>query len=136
MLRREYVAELFENLKTDSSKFFEKVSGDVCWTVMGTHPLAGVYHTKEDFLNHTFRRLSKVLKEGALLEVKNIFIDGDYAIVEMKSISTANNGKPFNNVYCWIVKFEENIITEVTAYVDSAVVHQVINENEQYITPK
>ncbi len=48
----------------------------------------------------------------------------------MKLVSTANNGKPFNNTYCWIVKFEDNIITEVTAYVDSAIVQQVVDENE------
>ncbi len=130
MLEMEYVRELFENLKTDASKFFDKVSENVHWTVMGTHPLAGEYLSKESFLNSTFRRLSKILKEGALLEVKRIFLDGKHAIVEMKSISTANNGKPFNNTYCWIVKFDNNIITEVTAYVDSAIVQQVVDENE------
>ncbi len=130
MLKREYVRELFENLKTDSSKFFDKVSENVHWTVMGTHPLAGEYFSKETFINSTFRRLSKILKEGALLEVKNIFLDEKHAIVEMKSISTANNGKPFTNTYCWIVKFDSKIITEVTAYVDSAIVQQVVDENE------
>ncbi len=130
MLEKQYVRELFENLKTDASGFFDKVSENVHWTVMGTHPLAGEYFSKASFINSTFKRLSKILKEGALLEVKKIFLDGNHAIVEMKSISTANNGKPFNNTYCWIVKFEDNIITEVTAYVDSAIVQQVVDENE------
>ncbi len=67
MLKREYVRELFENLKTDSSQFFDKVSENVHWTVMGTHPLAGEYFSKETFINSTFRRLRKILKEGALL---------------------------------------------------------------------
>ena len=98
---------------------------------MGTHPLSGQYFTKEDFIEHTFVRLGKLLKEGgALLEIKRIFIDKDHAIIEMKGISTALNGEPFDNSYCWIVQFENEIITEVTAYVDSALVQKLIDENE------
>jgi ketosteroid isomerase-like protein len=40
---------------------------------------------------------------------------------------------PFNNTYCWIVKFEKEIIIEVRAYVDSALVQKVIDENEKPI---
>lgn len=46
----------------DASGFFDNVADDVHWTVMGTHPLAGVYKSKEDFLKNTFERLDKVLK--------------------------------------------------------------------------
>ena len=131
MIERKYVEELFENLKTDASEFFKKVSDKVHWNLMGTHPLAGEYFSKEDFVNHTFVRLNKLLKKNAAsLKVKRIFIDNDYAIIEMKGTGTAINGKPFDNTYCWIVKFEDKIITEVTAYVNSALVQQIIEENE------
>ncbi len=131
MLERQFVVKLLEHLKTDASECFKNVSEDVHWTVMGTHPLAGQYATKEEFKSHTFARLGKLLNEGkALLEIRRIFIDKDYAIVEMKGISTALNGKPFDNSYCWILKFDDRIITEVTAYVDSALVQQLIDENE------
>ena len=45
----------------NASSFFDNVADDVHWTVMGTHPLAGVYKSKEDFLKNTFERLDKVL---------------------------------------------------------------------------
>ena len=130
MLDKKYVEDLFENLKINTDKFFEKVSKDVHWTVMGTHPLAGEYLSKEEFVNHTFRRLNKILKEGIILAINNILVDGDYAVVEMKSLSTARNGKPFNNAYCWVVKFNGDIITHVRAYLDSSLVQQLIDENE------
>ena len=53
-----------------------------------------------------------------------------FAIVEMDSISTAKDGKPFDNVYCWIVHFNDQVITKVHAYVDSALVKKLIEENE------
>jgi uncharacterized protein len=125
------VEKLFNYLKTGQNElFFQQVAPDVQWSVMGHHPLAGTYHNKEDFISHTFQRLNKILKEGVVLEFKNIFIDGEVAIVEMESLSMALNGKPFNNTYCWITRFENDVIVEVRAYVDSALVQKVIDENE------
>jgi len=74
--------------------------------------------------------LNSLLKEGVILKVNNIIIQDNTAVVEMESLSTALNGKPFNNTYCWICRFENDIIVEVHAYVDSALVQRLINENE------
>jgi ketosteroid isomerase-like protein len=101
---------------------------------MGTHPLAGTYHTKADFLAHTFGRLNKILKEGVVLRVINILVDGDSAAVEMESLSTALDEKPFDNRYCWIVHFSDGTIVEVRAYLDSALVQRLIDENEPSVS--
>ena len=126
-----YVKSLFANLENGKSDvFFEHVADDVDWTVMGTHPLAGDYHTKANFLTHTFGRLNKILNEGVILRVTNVLVDGDSAAVEMESLSTALNGKPFNNRYCWIVYFSNGTIVQVRAYLDSELVQRLIDENE------
>jgi ketosteroid isomerase-like protein len=128
----EYVNRLFEKLSTgNASAFFDNVADDVHWTVMGTHPLAGVYKSKGDFLKNTFERLDKVLKEGVILKVDHTLVSGDTAVVEMTQTSTALNGKAFPNTYCWVVRFVDGMITEVRAYVDSFLVKQVIDENER-----
>jgi uncharacterized protein len=130
-LQPSYVESLFANLENGKSgAFFEHVADDVNWTVMGSHPLAGTYHTKADFLAHTFARLDKILKEGVVLRVTNIMVDGDSAAVEMESLSTALNGKAFDNRYCWIARFSDGTIVEVRAYLDSALVQRLIDENE------
>lgn len=133
MLTREGVRDLFSNLETGHGDvFFESVRDDVDWIVMGTHPLAGEYHSKDDFRHATFTRLNTVLKDGVVLQVVGVHVDGNVAIVELRALSTANNGKPFDNTYCWICTFDENdMISKVRAYVDSALVAQVIEENEQ-----
>jgi ketosteroid isomerase-like protein len=126
-----YVRSLFANLEHGKSDaFFEHVADDVNWTVMGTHPLAGNYRTKSSFLAHTFARLNKILKEGMVLRVTDVLVDGDSAAVEMESLSTALDGKPFDNRYCWMVHFSNGTIVEVRAYLDSALVQRLIDENE------
>jgi ketosteroid isomerase-like protein len=91
----EYVREIFKGLETgDGAKFFEHVDDDVDWIVMGTHPLAGEYHSKSDFIAGTFAKLSKVLPKGAQLVVQHLLVKGDEAVVELRSLATAKNGKP------------------------------------------
>jgi ketosteroid isomerase-like protein len=131
-IQAHYVRSLFANLENGRPEaFFNHVAQDVKWTVMGTHPLAGTYHTKENFLADTFARLDKLLKEGVVLRVSNLLVDGDTAAVELESLSTALNGKPFDNRYCWIARFSNGTIVEVRAYLDSALVKQLIDENER-----
>ena len=131
-IQADSVRSLFANLESGRTDiFFDHVAEDVNWTVMGTHPLAGTYHTKADFLAHTFARLNKLLKEGVILRVINLLVDGDTAVVELQSLSTALNGKPFNNRYCWIARFSNGTIVEVRAYLDSALVQRLIDENER-----
>ena len=123
-----YVKSLFANLENGKSgAFFEHVADDVDWTVMGTHPLAGTYHTKADFLAHTFARLDKILKEGVVLRVTNILVDGESAAVELESLSTALNGKPFDNRYCWVMRVNDGKITQGIAWFDSPTLIDLIN---------
>lgn len=62
---------------------------NVDWTVEGTHPLAGHYYSKADFLSHTFEKLAKVLPQGAQLQVQHALVSGDWAVVELRALASA-----------------------------------------------
>jgi uncharacterized protein len=124
------VREIFKGLETgDGAAFFEHVADDVDWTVMGTHPLAGHYSSKEAFREGTFAKLDRVLPEGTQLNVEHLFVQGDEAAVELHSLATAGNGMRFDNRYCWIVYFRGGLIVRVRAYLDSALVARLFEEN-------
>ncbi len=131
MIDETTVRALFAKLEHGAGDaFFEHVADDVDWTVMGTHPLAGRYHSKQAFQAATFARLNKLLPGGTQLHVTNLLISGDTAVVELASNATAKNGMRFDNHYCWIVRFASETIVEVRAYLDSAKVARLIEENE------
>ena len=126
-----HVRELFAHLESgDGDRFFAAVADDVRWTVMGTHPLAGEYRSKQQFRSSTFARLDKVLREGVLLRVTHVILGGDWAVVELEALSTDLSGKPFANRYCWVCRFDDQVIVEVRAYLDSALVARTLAENE------
>jgi ketosteroid isomerase-like protein len=126
----EYVRQIFNGLEEgDGSSFFDHVDDKVDWIVERTHPLAGHYQSKITFTEGTFAKLSKVLPKGAQLHVENILISGDAAAVELRSLAIAKNGFRFDNRYCWIVYFENDVIVRVRAYLDSAMVARLFEEN-------
>jgi uncharacterized protein len=126
----ERVREIFKGLESgDGAAFFERVADNVDWTVMGTHPLAGHYHSKKDFIAGTFAKLGQVLGQGAQLHVEHLIVKDDQAAVELRSLATAKNGMRFDNRYCWIVYFQDSVIVRVRAYLDSAMVARLFDEN-------
>ena len=124
------VRNIFKSLESgDGQQFFAHVADDVDWTVEGTHPLAGHYRGKADFVSHTFEKLNKVLPKGAELYVEHALVSGDWAVVELHSLATAKNGFRFDNRYCWVCRFQDEKIVEVRAYLDSALVARLFEEN-------
>lgn len=124
------IRNIFQGLeKGNGEEFFAHVAEDVDWTVEGTHPLAGRYRHKAEFLAHTFEKLGKVLRQGTELHVQHILVCGDWAVVELRSMATANNGLRFDNRYCWVTRFAGGKIVEVRAYLDSALVERLFDEN-------
>ena len=131
MITADFVRQIFAHLEAGAGdKFFDHVADDVDWTVEGTHPLAGHYTSKQDFIAHTFARLNRILPGGTQLHVQGILIDGDRAAVELRSLATAKNGMRFDNRYCWVLRFDGRKIVEVRAYLDSALVQKLIDANE------
>jgi uncharacterized protein len=106
------------------------VAPDVDWTVQGTHPLAGRYRSRESFVQATFARLAGVLEGGVRLRVEHLFVDGDTTIAELSALSRTNEGARFDNRYCWVCRFEGDVIVEVRAYLDSAMVAYTVSRNE------
>jgi ketosteroid isomerase-like protein len=124
------VRSIFRGLENgDGAAFFEQVADDVDWTVMGTHPLAGQYPSKKAFIAGTFTKLGQVLPQGAQLHVENVIVQDDQAVVELHSLATAKNGMRFDNHYCWVVYFRDGVIVRVRAYLDSAMVARLFQEN-------
>lgn len=114
----------------NGNAFFESVADDVDWTVMGTHPLAGHYRSRAEFLEQTFGRLKQRLPEGAQLHVTHLMTSGDWAVVELESRAVAPDGFRFDNTYCWLARFVDGKIVQVRAYLDSALVQRLFDRHD------
>ena len=130
MISEDQVRKIFKGLEQGhGASFFEHVDDKVDWIVEGTHPLAGHYTSKSDFFAGTFAKLHQVLPNGAQLVVEHLLVKDDQAVVELHSKATAKNGMRFDNRYCWVVHFAGGTVDRVRAYLDSAMVARLFEEN-------
>ena len=102
------------------------ISVDVKWTITGSSVLAGTYINRLDFIQRAISRLKKSLNGTIKWQVQSIFIDGNAAIVEMRSDAVAAKGHVYNNQYAWIMKFKQGMIIEARVYYDDVLVDQTI----------
>lgn len=92
------IHRLFSNMaKGNYEALFDRVSADVEWTVMGTHPCAGRYRTLKDFQAGTLARLGKIMKQPGLnLAVRNVIGGGDQ---EWCTVELVANAECLNGIY-------------------------------------
>jgi ketosteroid isomerase-like protein len=102
--------------------FFDCVADDVRWTVVGSHPLAGTFTSKKEFIEKRFEKLKGRLQQPPTCSVTRITVEDDVAVVEFQGGATTVTGRPYNNWYCWVLTVANGRITEMTNYLDSQLV--------------
>jgi hypothetical protein len=91
------IGQIFDTLQGGNfSTFFKHLSPTVHWTLMGTHPLAGLYTNKTIFAEDALQRLSATLdpSKASKLEVMNLVGGGEdeWSTVELHATAFAKNG--------------------------------------------
>jgi|SRR5262245_46840090 len=128
------VRQVFRGLENGNrAKFFDHVADYVDWIVEGAHSLAAHYRSKDDLLAGSFA--NRILPLDARLIVEHVMVKDDQAVVELRSFATAKDGVRFDTRYCWVVHFAGEIIDRVRAYLDSAMVARLFDENRNLIQP-
>ena len=126
------VRQVFRGLENGNrGKFFDHVADNVDWIVEGAHSLVAHYRSEGDFLAGSFA--NRIL--DARLVVEHVMVRDDEAVVELRSLATAKDGVRFDTRYCWVVHFAGKIIDQVRAYLDSAMVARLFDENRNLIQP-
>jgi len=126
---RQAVAEAFGHWgQGDSRPFFKLVADDVRWTVIGTTPVSGTYQSKAEFSKGALAGLSARLEGPIMARVRNVLADGDHVILQWEGSTKSRTGKPYEQTYCWVMRFGDGQIREVTAYLDTELVSAMFED--------
>ena len=112
----------------DGTAFFNLLADDVRWTVIGSSPVSRTYTSKLGFLEGAAKPLSAKLAGPIQPTVKNIIAEGDNIVLQWEGKATTKSGKPYNNSYCWVMKIDNGMVKEGTAYIDTELVSALWKE--------
>ena len=69
------------------------------------------------------------LNAPPVCKIFSILVSGDYAVVEMTSKEQSMAGKSYDELMCFVVRYEGNCIAEIRMYADTAVEKEIFDTN-------
>ncbi len=132
MITKEYIEKIFKPVLTaDWPTFFNAVHDKIHWVIPGNCEMSGDYHGKAAIVA-AWSKISHYLDKNRArrIIIDRILIDGDYAVVEMHYDEAYSlKGTFYPQTYCWVMRFTNDLqIIELTAHVDTQLIHTIMNE--------
>ncbi len=99
--------------KGDFAFVSEYLADDIRWNILGESPILG----KEGVLE-----VSKMqqLQSYPVITIINIICEGNFVVIESIGKATTKEGKPYNQTYCEVFRFDGEKLKEITTYLDTA----------------
>jgi len=120
------VAKIFEELREGKRRaLLGRTAEDSIWTLTGTSPVSGVYHSRSDFYKLVLNRVTARLIGQVHPTVTHLHAEGDTVIVEWGGEPSTPAGVPYNNSYCWVLVMRDGLIREGRIYADTALIEEL-----------
>jgi ketosteroid isomerase-like protein len=97
------------------------LASGIKWSILGSNPIIG----KEEVLE-TSKMLQ--LESFPVVTIKNVVAEGNCVVVESIGEARTKNGKPYNQTYCDVFRFNGEQLQEITTYLDTALSNEVLKE--------
>lgn len=101
---------------------FDAMAEDVTWRWMGVSQWSRTFEGKQTVAAKLFGGATETLSPSSSVEVHCIHADGDFVVVEHSGRNEMPDGRRYDNNYCWVFRFQDDVIQEVREYMDTQLV--------------
>jgi ketosteroid isomerase-like protein len=115
-LMREIFAEL---AKGNGKPFRDSMADDFRWTITGSSPWSGTWQGKQEVTDKLLRPLFARFADTYTSEARRFIAEGNYVVVECRNRVTTKTGEPYCNAYCFVCRFADGKLHELTEYMDT-----------------
>jgi uncharacterized protein len=131
---KKIVQHIFDEMaKSNSAPLLESLADDFRFVVTGSGKWSRSYDGKAAVLAELFAPLRAKI-EGKITTIPiRLIAEGDHVVVEARGRNTTREGKPYNNVYCHVLRLEGGKLKEWTEYADTALVDAVLGDPAEAI---
>ena len=111
----------------DAGGAFALLAPNVSYRVMGTTPISVEAHGVGELLEKIIRPFVGRLQGQKLELIPDEFLpSGDRVVVLAHSVATGASGKPYENEYAMVFTVEDELITSLREYLDTALVETAV----------
>jgi len=108
-----------ELAKGNGKPFVDSMADDFCWVIPGQSTWSGAWRGKQAVMNELMRPLFARFADTYTNEARRFIAEGDMVVVECRGKVTTTSGKPYHNSYCYVCRFADGQLRELTEYMDT-----------------
>lgn len=120
---KQLMQEIFSALSEGNLEpFIEAMADDMKWTWMGTGQWSHTFKGKQSVVNELLAAVKETLTEPFEVSPHHFIAEGDCVVIEHSGRNTTSDGRPYNNKYCWIRRFDQGKLRELRECMDTELV--------------
>ena len=124
---KKLMQQIFAELAQGNGKpFVEAMRDDFCWTITGHGAWSKTYAGKAAVLNELMKPLFSQFAGKYTNRAERFIAEDDFVVVECRGNVTTKTGKPYNNAYCYVCRFKDGKLGELTEYLDTELVAEAL----------
>ena len=126
---KQLIQEAFEEMALGNGQpFMDALAEDVRWTVIGSSTWSGTYEGKRAIIDQLMRPLFRQFADTYQAQATRIVAEGDVVVVEARGQVRTKAGQPYNQTYCYVLRFSDGRVGELTEYLDTDLINQVLQD--------
>jgi uncharacterized protein len=119
-----------ELAKGNGKPFVDALAEDVRWTILGSTAWSrtwdGLGSVRAELLDPLFAQFGSTYRA----ERVRLIAEGAYVVIEFRGDVTTKAGKPYRNAYCYVCRFADGRVRELTEYCDTELLTTALDPPE------
>jgi ketosteroid isomerase-like protein len=119
---RQTIQQAFEAWQAGTAPITDVFAVDMVWRIEGHSVASKEYADRKQFIDEVLAPFGARFASGERfrpIRIRSIYADGDTVIVVWDGHGIANDGRPYENSYAWVVRMRDGKVIDGTAFYDS-----------------
>ena len=119
---REIISQAFEAWRQGTGPITDVFAPGMVWRIEGHSAAAREYRGTQQFVDEVLAPFGARFAGGEPFRpvtIRGVYADGDTVVVIWDGRGIANDGRPYENSYAWIMKLDNGKVVDGTAFFDS-----------------
>jgi uncharacterized protein len=128
---KQLMQHAFAELATGNGQpFLDCMAEDFTWKAIGTTAWSKLFRGQRVVRDELFRPLFAQFTTRYTSTAIRMIAEDDYVVVECRGNVMTQSGKAYNNEYCYVIRFADGKMRELTEYFDTALVESALRAPE------
>jgi ketosteroid isomerase-like protein len=119
---RHIIRAAFDAWQAGTAPITDVFAPDMVWRIEGHSVASREYATRDEFVDEVMAPFAARFADGERfrpVRIRRIVADADTVVVVWDGRGVANDGRPYENSYAWVMQMRDGLVVDGTAFYDS-----------------